>query len=99
MRATPQDLGLAEPLDPSSKRTDRALLTAIVWHKLHFSPIAIEDADIGRRIIYRRHEAPPLTGVITTLAARRVFVRLGSRPYNLAVSPVELDLIEPHAQS
>lgn len=58
--------------------------------------IVAKEADIGRCIIYRRHEGPPLTGVITTVAQRRVFVRLGSRPYSVAVSPAELDYIEPN---
>ena len=57
--------------------------------------IVAKEADIGRRIIYRRPEGPPLTGVITTVAQRRVFVRLGSRSYSVAVSPSELDFFEP----
>jgi hypothetical protein len=56
--------------------------------------VVASEADIGRCIIYHRHEGPPITGVITMVAARRVFVRLASKPYSVAVSPVELDFIE-----
>ena len=55
--------------------------------------------NVGCLIIHRRDEGPHLTGVITTVALRRVFVRLGSKPYSLAVSPVELDFIEPQSPS
>jgi hypothetical protein len=53
--------------------------------------IVAKKADIGRCIIYRCPEGPPMTGVITAVAARRVFVRLGNKTYSVAVSPVELD--------
>ena len=58
--------------------------------------IVAKKADVGR-LIHRRDEGP-LTGVITTVAQRRVFVRLGSKPYSVAVSPVELEFIEPEVR-
>ncbi|UPJ52514.1 hypothetical protein IVB30_14875 [Bradyrhizobium sp. 200] len=58
------------------------------------------ESTIGRAVVYRRGEDdPPMTGIITTVAPRRVFVRLGSKPYSVAVSPVELDFIELQTRS
>ncbi|MBT1516602.1 hypothetical protein KIP88_39965 [Bradyrhizobium sp. SRL28] len=34
-----------------------------------------------------------MTGIITTVGPRRVFVRLGSQPYSMAVYPAELEFI------
>jgi hypothetical protein len=34
-----------------------------------------------------------MTGVITRVAPRRLFVRLGSHPYSMAVYPAELQFI------
>jgi hypothetical protein len=48
----------------------------------------------GRLVIYKGgSDDPPTTGVITRVSPRRVFVRLGSRPYSMAVDPAELDFI------
>jgi hypothetical protein len=42
--------------------------------------IVAKEADVGRSIIYHHQEGRPMTGVITTVAARRAFVRLDSKP-------------------
>jgi hypothetical protein len=56
--------------------------------------IVPNEAAIGRAVVYRRDEVdPPLTGVITTVGLRRVFVRLGGQPYSMAVYPAELEFI------
>jgi hypothetical protein len=34
-----------------------------------------------------------MTGIITRVAPRRLFVRLGSHPYSMAVYPAELQFI------
>jgi hypothetical protein len=52
------------------------------------------ESAIGRAVVYRRGEdGPPMTGIITTVGPRRVFVRLGSQPYSMAVYPAELEFI------
>jgi hypothetical protein len=49
---------------------------------------------LGRLVIYRGgSDDPPATGVITRVAPRRVFVRLGSDAYSTAVDPAELGFI------
>jgi hypothetical protein len=52
------------------------------------------ESAIGRAVVYRRGEDdPPMTGIITTVGPRRVFVRFGSQPYSMAVYPAELEFI------
>jgi hypothetical protein len=52
------------------------------------------ESAIGRAVVYRHGENdPPVTGVITRVAPRRLFVRLGSQPYSMAVDPAELEFI------
>ena len=52
------------------------------------------ESAIGRAVIYRHGEDdPPMTGVITRVAPRRLFVRLGNQPYSMAVDPAELEFI------
>lgn len=52
------------------------------------------ESAIGRAVVYRHGEnGPPVTGVITRVAPRRLFVRLGSQSYSVAVYPAELDFI------
>ena len=52
------------------------------------------ESALGRLVIYKGgSDDPPTTGVITRVSPRRVFVRLGSRPYSMAVDPAELDFI------
>jgi hypothetical protein len=58
------------------------------------------EAAIDRAVVYRRDgDGPPISGVITTVAPRRVFVRLGGKPCSVAVSPVALDFAEPQTPS
>ena len=52
------------------------------------------ESAIGRAVLYRHGENdPPMTGVITRVAPRRLFVRLGNQPYSMAVDPAELEFI------
>ena len=52
------------------------------------------ESAIGRAVVYRHGEDdPPMTGIITRVAPRRLFVRLGSHPYSMAVYPAELQFI------
>jgi len=52
------------------------------------------ESAIGRAVVYRRAENdPPMSGVITRVAPRRLFVRLGSQSYSMAVDPAELEFI------
>jgi hypothetical protein len=52
------------------------------------------ESAIGRAVVYRRGEdGPAVTGIITTVGPRRVFVRLGSQRYSMAVFPAELEFI------
>ncbi|MGY2906991.1 hypothetical protein ACVWVY_006012 [Bradyrhizobium sp. URHC0002] len=61
--------------------------------------IVLREAAIGRSIVYRREEGEPQTGVITSISLRRAFVQFGGQPYSVAVSPAELDFIEPSKRS
>jgi hypothetical protein len=46
------------------------------------------ESAIGRAVVYRRGEdGPAVTGIITTVRLRRVFVHLGSQRYGMAVYP------------
>ena len=50
------------------------------------------ESAIGRAVVYRHGEDdPPVTGIITRVAPRRMFVRLVSHPYSMAVYPAELE--------
>jgi hypothetical protein len=52
------------------------------------------ESAIGRAVVYRRGEdGPAVTGIITTVRPRRVFVHLGSQRYGMAVYPAELEFI------
>ena len=52
------------------------------------------ESAIGRAVVYRCGEDdPPVTGIITRVAPRRVFVRLASQPYSVAVYPADLRFI------
>ena len=52
------------------------------------------ESAIGRAVIYRHGEDdPPMTGIITRVAPRRLFVRLGNQLYSMAVYPAELEFI------
>ena len=55
----------------------------------------VQKADVGRQVLYHPIGGPPLVGVITGVGERRVFVKLGRRSYNLAVSPTDLLFWEP----
>ena len=56
--------------------------------------IVPSESALGRAVLYRHGENdPPMTGVITRVAPRRLFVRLGSQPYSMAVYPAELEFI------
>jgi hypothetical protein len=56
--------------------------------------IVPSETALGRAVIYRSgNDDLPRTGVITRVAPRRVFVRLGSDAYSMAVDPAELDFI------
>ena len=52
------------------------------------------ESALGRLVTYNGgSDEPPTTGVITRVSPRRVFVRLGSQPYSMAMDPAELDFI------
>ena len=56
--------------------------------------IVPSESALGRAVLYRHGENdPPMTGVITRVAPRRLFVRLSSQPYSMAVDPAELEFI------
>ncbi|KRR04426.1 hypothetical protein CQ12_38785 [Bradyrhizobium jicamae] len=58
-----------------------------------------KQADVGRSVMYQPIGCPPVGGVITGITERRVFVQLGERSYNLAVSPADLQFLEPSTQA
>jgi hypothetical protein len=58
-----------------------------------------KQADVGRPVMYHPIGCPPVAGVITGISERRVFVQLGERSYNLAVSPADLQFLEASKQA